>query len=130
MTSEGGEVGHFTFDPVGEKVRLYDAQPDNWGMLVELWWGGKLRRWCYNTKGAGSFAKCNFRIPDGTKITFYLAEISHAWFNCKRRGCGKRTHMWAGPTRNGCQVAPKGWPCGYPGPTGTAPETNDFTGVA
>ena len=130
MISTGGSVGQFEFDPVGEKVSLYDAQPDDWGMLVELWWGGKLQRWCYNTKGASTNQHCNFEIPDGTNITFYLAEISHAWFNCKRQGCGKRKHMWAGPDRNGCQVAPKGWPCGYGGPTGTAPETNDFRGEA
>ena len=88
MHSEGGEVGHFEFDPVGEKVRVYDAQPDDWGMLVELWWGGK------------------------------------------RKGCGKRKHMWAGPSSNGCQFAPKGWPCGYGGPTGTAQNTLDFRGEA
>jgi len=35
---------------------------------------------------------------------------------------------WAGQTRDGCQVAPKGWPCGYGGPTTTAPETFDFQG--
>jgi hypothetical protein len=130
MTSEGGAVGEFTFNPAGEKVRLYDAQPDRWGMLLELWWDGKLRRWCYNTKGANSSQRCDFNIPEGKRITFYLAEISWAWFDCKRQGCGKRKHMWAGPTRNGCQVAPKGWPCGYPGATGTAPETLDFRGVA
>jgi hypothetical protein len=130
MHSEGGAVGDFEFDPVGEKVTLYDAQPDDWGMLVELWWGGRLQRWCYNTKGANSEQKCDFQIPDGQNITFYIAEISYAWFNCKRQGCGKRKHMWAGPTRNGCQVAPKGWPCGYGGPTGTAPESLDFRGEA
>jgi hypothetical protein len=115
MISTGGSVGHFRFDPVGEKVELYDAQPDGWGMLVELWWGGRLRRWCYNTKGASSFQHCNFEIRDGRDITFHLAEISYAWFDCKRQGCGKRKHMWASPDRNGCQVAPKGWPCGYGG---------------
>ena len=130
MISTGGEVGHFTFNPVGEKVSLYDAQPDRWGMLLELWYDGKLRRWCYNTKGASSYQKCNFNIPEGKDITFYLSEISWAWFNCKRKGCGKRKHMWAGQNRNGCQVAPKGWPCGYGGPTGTAPETFDFFGEA
>jgi hypothetical protein len=130
MTSEGGSLGDFEFNPIGERVRLYDAQPDKWGMLVELWWDGKLRRWCYNTKGASTDQKCNFEIPEGKDITFYLSEISWAWFKCKRQGCGKRTHMWAGPSRNGCQVAPKGWPCGYPGPTGTAPETLDFRGEA
>lgn len=130
MHSAGGSVGEFEFDPVGEKVRLYDAQPDGWGMLVELWWDGKLRRWCYNTKGAGTTQKCNFKIPEGKRITFYLAEISWAWFKCKRQGCGKRKHMWAGPNRWGCQVAPKRWPCGYPGPINTAPETNDFRGVS
>jgi hypothetical protein len=129
MISTGGSVGDFRFDPDGEKVELYDAQPDNWGMLLELWWGGKLRRWCYNTKGASTFQRCDFKIPEGRNITFYLAEISHAWFNCKRQGCGKRRHMWAGPSSHGCAVAPKGWPCGYPGELspGIAP---DFRGEA
>jgi hypothetical protein len=131
MTSEGGSVGSFEFDPVGEKVSVYDAQPDDWGMLAELWWGGKLQRWCYNTNGASSYEHCNFKIRDGRNITFYLAEISSAWFNCKpREGCGKRKHMWAGPSSNGCQGAPKGWPCGYAGATGTSPLTNDFRGEA
>jgi hypothetical protein len=129
MISTGGSVGYFDFDPVGEKVKLYDAQPDHWGMLVELWWGGKLRRWCYNTKGAGASQHCNFKIPDGTRIQFSIAEISSAWFNCKRQGCGKRTHMWAGPSRNGCSFAPKGWPCGYGGGISTG-KGADFHGVA
>jgi hypothetical protein len=72
----------------------------------------------------------NSRAISRQNITFYLAEISYAWFNCKRQGCGKRKHMWAGPSSNGCQFAPKGWPCGYGGPTGTAPETLDSRGEA
>jgi len=129
MISTGGAVGQFEFDPVGEKVSLYDAQPDDWGMLLELWWDGKLQRWCYNTKGASTFQHCDFNIPDGRNITFYLAEISHAWFNCKRQGCGKRRHMWAGPSSSGCAVAPKRWPCGYGG--GLSPGVEpDFRGEA
>ena len=131
MDTGAGAVGEFEFRPFGEKVSLRDSRPDGWGMLLELWWDGKLRRWCYNTKGGDAGPqKCDFEIPEGKKITFYLAEISYAWFKCKRQGCGKRKHMWAGPSSNGCQVAPKGWPCGYGGATGTAEETNDFRGTA
>jgi hypothetical protein len=129
MISTGGEVGHFEFDPLDEKVELYDAQPDKWGMLVELWWGGRLQRWCYNTKGASTYQTCDFNIPEGRDITFYAAEISWAWFGCKRQGCGKRKHMWTGPSSNGCQVAPKGWPCGYGGSIGTGDDP-DFRGEA
>ena len=129
MTSTGGSVGEFEFFPVGEKVRVYDAQPDRWGMLVELWWGGKLRRWCWNTKGASSDQWCDFSIPDGRDIGFYIAEISYAWFNCKRQGCGKRRHMWAGASGNGCAFAPKGWPCGYGGGISSGKDA-DFSGEA
>jgi hypothetical protein len=78
VDSRGGSVGEFEFDPVGEQVSVYDAQPDGWGMLVELWWASKLQRWCYSTKGASSFRHCDFKIPDGRNIGFYIAQIGWA----------------------------------------------------
>lgn len=104
----------FSFDPQDEKVRLHDSDTNGYGALVELWWGGKLQRWCYNTKGGGRDQKCDFEIPDGQSIRFYVAEITSHWFDCKRKGCGKRRHFWAGPfDQNGCEANGYNDPCAF-----------------
>ena len=109
------ELLDFKFDPDGEKVRVHDSDTNGYGALVELWWGGELQRWCYNTKGGGRNQNCNFEIPDGQQIRFYVAEISWAWFDCPRaQGCGKRRHHWAGPfDQSGCEANGYNEPCAF-----------------
>jgi hypothetical protein len=115
-------LGDFYFNPRGERMLVNDRQKNGWGILVELWWGGELRRWCWNTKGFGDFQECNFSIPEGRNISFFVAEFDgratrlgpRARREALRRGEGKRLHVWAGAGEpDGCRVS--GWrePCGY-----------------
>jgi hypothetical protein len=104
----------FDFYPKDEKVSLHDSDTNGYGALVELWWGGRLQRWCYNTRGGGRDQDCDFEIPEGQQIRFYVAEITRKWLDCKREGCGKRTHFWAGPFgQNGCESNGYNDPCAF-----------------
>jgi hypothetical protein len=117
-------LADFKFDPLDERVRVADRARNRYGTLVELWWGGKLQRWCWNTKGAGRTQECNFEIPEGQAISFFVAEIDRRWFFCDPwMGCGKRRHSWAGPfDRNGCEASGYADPCSF--------GEGDFRGVA
>ena len=124
-------LGEFGFFPKGDKVHLWDASPNNWGVLVELWWGGKLRRWCWNAKGGLTNQVCDFEIPEGRNIRFFIAEFKRdQWRRCAPiRGCGKRTHHWAGPDGNdGCRANRWRPPCGFTHRTVSG--ENDFRGEA
>jgi hypothetical protein len=95
---EGSCYAKFAFDAKGERVFISDEHKNGWGVLLELWWGGKLRRWCWGQQ-------CDFKIPEGQNIEFFVAEFhKRDWDKCApSRGCGKRTHYWAGPNgRDGC----------------------------
>jgi hypothetical protein len=105
----------FEFNPLDERVSVHDRDRNGWGALVELWWGGKLRRWCWNTKGAGREQECNFEIPEGQSIRFFVAEIDKGWFFCDPwMGCGKRERSWAGPfDQSGCESSGYRDPCAF-----------------
>ena len=105
----GTMLADFEFVAKGEHVYVNDDYKDDWGVLVELWWDGKLRRWCWNTKSAASEfpAHCNFAIKDGKDITFYIALADRfEWKQCEpEEGCGKRKNFWAGADlASGCDV--------------------------
>jgi hypothetical protein len=106
LRDEGPRLAHFDFDPYGEHVTVSDDFEDDWGVLVELWWGGKLRRWCWNTSGEGTDHDCNFDIKEGRNINFFIAEAhKDLWKKCAPAdGCGKRRHFWAGENGSGCGV--------------------------
>jgi hypothetical protein len=117
--AEPGDLGEclaeFAFFPEGERLLVTDRNRNGWGVLVELWWGGKLRRWCWNTKGYDTAQECNFKIKDGRNIRFFIVEFhKRVWDDCRpSKGCGKRQHFWAGPfDRSGCAVARENEPCG------------------
>jgi hypothetical protein len=124
-------LGEFSFYPRGNRVDVYDAYGDNWEVLVELWWGGKLRRWCYNRQGGLTTQTCHFKIRSGQNIRFFIAEIEYdVWKHCKRRGCGKRRHFWAGPFgRDGCRANRFRAPCAYLARS-TVGTLSDFLGEA
>jgi hypothetical protein len=108
-------LGAFRFNPRGEKVVVDDRAKDEWSILVELWWGGKLRRVCWDNTQRGVYRgtrahTCDFKIRDGQKITFFIAEAKkRVWKRCWRRGktawyapngpCGKNPGVWWGPGR-------------------------------
>jgi hypothetical protein len=109
------KLGAFKFKPRGEKVVVDDQVKNGWSILVELWWGGKLRRVCWDSTLGGVYRgnrahTCNFKIPDGRRITFFIAEArKRTWKRCWRRGktawyapsgpCGKNPGIWWGPNR-------------------------------
>jgi hypothetical protein len=127
-------LGDFRFNPRGEHVWVRDLENNGWGVLVELWWGGRLQRWCYNIDGPGTTQECNLSIPDGAEITFFIAEIDDDNFpdldrNARREallaGEGKRPRVWAGPSsRNGC------WASSFTYPCGARSQSADFFGEA
>jgi hypothetical protein len=128
----GTHLASFDFYPDGERVFVDDEYRDDWGVLVELWWGGKLQRWCWNTNGYSdevvTTEKCNFDIKDGTDITFYIALADkYEWKQCDPEdGCGKRKNFWAGQDNWGCNVTRDNevLPCAEPD------EASDFWGEA
>jgi hypothetical protein len=118
------DLGDFRFNPRGEHVYVRDRFKDDWGILVELWWGGKLRRWCWNTKGANRGAShCDFNIKERQSITFFIAEAKkREWKKSDPSvGRGKRKDYWWGPNRK-----IPGSPPGMEYPLGNG----DFVGTA
>jgi hypothetical protein len=70
--------------------------------------------------------ECNFKIKDGTNITFFLTEFHKSqWDRCApSAGCGKRRHFWASHAGNdGCRATGQRAPCGYG--VGAIPNVND-----
>jgi hypothetical protein len=99
-TGEGSCYAKFGFQPKDELVFVSDENKNGWGVLLELWWDGKLQRWCWGQQ-------CDFEIPEGQNIEFFITEFhKRDWDKCdESRGCGKRTHYWAGPRgRDGCNA--------------------------
>ena len=101
------KLAEFTYKPYGERVQLTDHAANRWGVLLEVWYGGKLQRWCYAADGRSQ--RCNFSIKDGRNLRFFIAEFDKSrWDDCApSKGCGKRPHYWGGPGRMDCsETAP------------------------
>lgn len=98
----GVKLADFTFKPYGERVELNDRAANRWGVLLEIWAGSKLHRWCYASDGLSQ--SCNFSIKDGRNLRFFITEFDKSrWDNCApSQGCGKRPHYWGGPGRMDC----------------------------
>jgi hypothetical protein len=111
-------LGKFRFRPGKETVAVHDRWVDSWSVLVELWWGGKLRRVCWDStlRSHNGLRRhtCDFSIPEGKRITFFMAEArKRVWKKCWVRGkrawrlrngsraCGKRPGYWVGEKRQG-----------------------------
>jgi hypothetical protein len=118
------------------QVTVDDQHVDSWSVFVELWWGGRLRRVCWDTHGARSpeVGSCLFNIRKGTPITFFLAEGDKpiwrkCWHRVKRtktlvptinpwcaqpiHGNGKRAGYEAGPAPGPNNIGAR--PPGYQG---------------
>jgi hypothetical protein len=95
-TGQQDVLGAFGFAPYDELVHVEDDCADGWSIVVELWWDSRLRRTCWATKGAGTDNWCDFEIPEGKKIWFYIAQARRS--TCKQhrpdRNCAKR--RWGG----------------------------------
>ncbi|MQA73665.1 MAG: hypothetical protein GEU88_04835 [Solirubrobacterales bacterium] len=100
-------------------LTVQDELANGASVLVEVWWGGKLRNVCWdNTRSFGA-AECTPRVPLGRKLTLFIAEgLKREWDRCWRRRndvwvapdgpCGKLKHRWAGPGRIGTPPADAG----------------------
>jgi hypothetical protein len=107
---ENVAVGTFSFFPHGEHVTVTDNCADGWSIVVELWYcraaeqrrtcngdhgrasRPRLQHTCWRDKGAGSgvpgmegqASECNFAIPEGTRITLFIAQAHHR--SCRHTG--------------------------------------------
>jgi hypothetical protein len=94
--------GTFTFHAFGETMEVTDACADGWSIVVELWYCSapsqrtkcngneglaslpKLHHTCWADRGAGVTGHCDFSIPEGTRITLFIAQAHHR--SCTRKG--------------------------------------------
>jgi hypothetical protein len=130
-------LGHFTFAGCDEfpqrvanrrmcktRIQVFDDSTDDWSVMVELWWGGRLRGVCFDSNTAANPAPgfCRPRAPNGAPVTLFIVETHRpAWKACwtRRKGAivpdprakqqvcdtpgqvrGKRVDYWGGPGRN------------------------------
>lgn len=129
------------------RIQVFDEFTDGWSVMVELWWGGRLRAVCFDANTAENPAPgfCRPRVPNGMPVTLFIAESSRPlWRKCwdwsKRKrawqrtgspwcgqpihGHGKRQDYWGGPGR--IWTGPPGdWP-----PPGSGWGSGTFTGRA
>jgi hypothetical protein len=129
------------------RIQVFDRFTGGWSVMVELWWGGRLRAVCFDANTAENPAPgfCRPRVPNGMPVTLFIAESSRPlWRKCwdwsKRKrawqrtgspwcgqpihGHGKRQDYWGGPGR--IWTGPPGdWP-----PPGSGWGSGTFTGRA
>jgi len=100
-------------------LTVEDELPNRASVLVELWWGGKLRHVCWDSTRNRGTKECRPSVPRGQKVTLFIAEgLKRVWDRCWRRRngvwvspdgpCGKLKNRWAGPGRIGTPPADAG----------------------
>ncbi|MBO0747650.1 MAG: hypothetical protein J2O47_04835 [Acidimicrobiaceae bacterium] len=106
------------------RIQVFDDATDGWSVMVELWWGGKLRSVCFDANTAANPAPgfCRPFAPNGSPVTLFIVETHqsvwkacwtrrhHAWVpdpRAKQQVCdtpgqlrGKRVDYWGGPGRD------------------------------
>jgi hypothetical protein len=105
------------------RIQVFDEATDDWSVMVELWWGGRLRAVCFDANTAANPAPgfCRPKARNGVPVKLFIVETHMpVWKACweRRKGAivparqanqqvcdtpgqlrGKRVNYWGGPGR-------------------------------